>query len=172
MKQCRKCLQFKPESAFVLRRESGKLRNECIDCRNARSRENYWKNKERYDAYHAEYRKKHADQWSQWATDWNRKHPEKRRSIRLRHCYGITASEYERMLELQGGACAICGETPKKKTLSVDHVHVDGYENFTAEEKKKYVRGLICQSCNVTLGRIKENIQTLKNMIVYLERSA
>jgi len=52
---------------------------------------------------------------------------------------------------------AFRGET-KGRMLSVDHDHVTGK-----------LRGLLCSKCNTSLGMINDNIQILKNMIVYLE---
>ncbi len=51
--------------------------------------------------------------------------------------YGITSDEYDRLLELQGGRCAICRARPKSKRLAVDHDHKSGA-----------VRGLLCSRCN------------------------
>jgi hypothetical protein len=51
--------------------------------------------------------------------------------------YGIDAAEYDRLLALQDGKCAICRARPKKKRLAVDHSHKSGA-----------VRGLLCSRCN------------------------
>ena len=78
----------------------------------------------------------------------------------------------------QNGVCDNCH---KKETfihnrtgeiceLCVDHVHVDGYDKMTPEEKKKYVRGLLCSRCNIMLGYAKEDPQILRNAANYLER--
>lgn len=53
---------------------------------------------------------------------------------------GISNEAYERLLELQGGGCAICGNPPKNRRLSVDHNHRTGK-----------VRGLLCFRCNRAL---------------------
>jgi hypothetical protein len=50
---------------------------------------------------------------------------------------GVTDEDYERMLEAQGGHCALCPSTPKTKRLHVDHNHRTGT-----------VRGLLCFRCN------------------------
>ena len=50
---------------------------------------------------------------------------------------GITEAQYEALLAAQGGGCAICGNTPKSRRLSVDHDHATGD-----------VRGLLCHRCN------------------------
>lgn len=51
--------------------------------------------------------------------------------------YGITPRQYARMLEMQGGRCAICRKRPKTRRLAVDHDH-----------QTKRVRGLLCMRCN------------------------
>lgn len=51
--------------------------------------------------------------------------------------YGITGDDYEKLLKLQGGKCAICRARPRSKRLAVDHDHQSGA-----------VRGLLCSRCN------------------------
>lgn len=51
--------------------------------------------------------------------------------------YGITGADYEKLLEAQGGKCAICRARPRSKRLAVDHDHKSGA-----------VRGLLCSRCN------------------------
>lgn len=51
--------------------------------------------------------------------------------------YGLELSEYEALLKLQGGKCAICRARPISKRLAVDHDHKSGA-----------VRGLLCGRCN------------------------
>jgi hypothetical protein len=53
---------------------------------------------------------------------------------------GVADDEYARMLEAQGGGCAICGAKPKTRRLHVDHDHATGK-----------VRGLLCHRCNRAL---------------------
>jgi len=53
---------------------------------------------------------------------------------------GVSDDEYARLLEAQGGGCAICGAKPKTRRLHVDHDHKTGK-----------VRGLLCHRCNRAL---------------------
>jgi len=88
-------------------------------------------------------------------TDW--------RKYDLKKRYGITLEDYERMLELQGGCCKICGcKSPgnKSKHFSVDHSH-------TTQE----VRGLLCHHCNTGLGYFRDSREALSNAIIYLEEA-
>ena len=52
----------------------------------------------------------------------------------------MTDAEYARLLEAQGGHCALCPNTPKTRKLHVDHDHRTGA-----------VRGLLCYRCNRAL---------------------
>lgn len=76
--------------------------------------------------------------------------------------YGITAEEYERMLEEQGGACAICRRSPDpKKALAVDHDHRTGQ-----------VRGLLCDPCNRAIGQLADDPERLERGAGYLRRNS
>ena len=80
---------------------------------------------------------------------------------RLLRVYGITVSDYDKMLKHQNYKCKICKkderamQSNKIKRLSVDHDHNTGK-----------IRGLLCHSCNVRLSFVdKYNKQINK----YLE---
>lgn len=80
---------------------------------------------------------------------------------RNRQRYGLKLGEYKVLFEAQNGVCAICKkpqESKKTKNLFVDHDHATGK-----------VRGLLCNKCNVAMGLVNENIDTLKAIINYLE---
>lgn len=73
--------------------------------------------------------------------------------------FGIGIEEYDKMLELQDGRCAICGCLPRTKRLAVDHCH-----------ESKAIRGLLCSRCNKgLLGGAHDSVDLLKRAIVYLE---
>lgn len=75
----------------------------------------------------------------------------------LRVRYGITHAEYEAMLSSQGGACAICRGGTSKRYFAVDHNHRTGE-----------VRGLLCGTCNTTLGRFRDDPARFKRAAKYL----
>lgn len=72
--------------------------------------------------------------------------------------YGITLEKYDNLATSQNNCCAICGKAESNKKLAVDHCHKTGK-----------VRKLLCSDCNVTLGKVKENINILESMIAYLK---
>lgn len=91
---------------------------------------------------------------------WHERHPDydKQEAFksRLRREYGLTVNDYELMLKAQHGVCAICERPSIGRRLSVDHEHIKGFKDFRVEDKKKYVRGLLCFQCNKYLiGRRK-----------------
>jgi hypothetical protein len=75
--------------------------------------------------------------------------------------YGITVEYYNKLLEEQGNACAICGST-SSNIKSTDNFLID-HNHKTGE-----VRGLLCNYCNLTLGNAKENITRLQKCAEYL----
>ena len=79
----------------------------------------------------------------------------------VRRTYGITLDDYERMLDEQGGGCAICGRTEKEegRRLAIDHCH-------TTNE----VRGVLCGKCNQAIGMMDDDINRLKKAAKYLEK--
>ena len=86
----------------------------------------------------------------------------KQRHYKLQYMYGITETDYQKMLEEQNGVCAICGinATIRKGAhirLSVDHCHDTGK-----------VRGLLCNRCNHAIGVFKDDPTLLKKAMEYL----
>ena len=67
----------------------------------------------------------------------------------------VTVQEFERLLEHQLGVCAICGHSPRKTRLHIDHSHTTGQ-----------IRGLLCVPCNLALGKIERYGEQIKK---YLE---
>src|SRR5215204_4121210 len=75
--------------------------------------------------------------------------PENKRrihAIQIKNRYGVTVEEYETLLKLQSGKCAICEDTDNDN-LCVDHNHTTNQ-----------VRGLLCRKCNNAIGLTKENL--------------
>ena len=79
--------------------------------------------------------------------------------------YGLSREAYERLLEVQKGVCAVCGQEDtlvrrgRQVPLSVDHDHVT-----------RRVRGLLCSSCNRAVGFLKDDPVRCERAAEYLRR--
>jgi len=91
---------------------------------------------------------------------WQKDNPTRKRETQLKRNYGISLEDYQEMKKAQNNCCATCdrNESELKRSLMVDHCHTSGK-----------IRGLLCDECNLSLGKIKDNIQTLEKMILYLK---
>ena len=94
---------------------------------------------------------------------------DKKHHYHTKKIYGLSNEQYEEMEKYQNYSCKICGNHESLngkdrngyvKKLSVDHDH-----------ETKQIRGLLCNWCNIALGGFKDNIESLKNAIKYLEGS-
>lgn len=85
----------------------------------------------------------------------------------LRHKHGLTLDEYDAMLAIQGGGCAVCGtDRPGGRgRFHVDHDHAccPGEKSCSA-----CVRGLLCSGCNVGLGSFNDDVDRLTAAVAYL----
>lgn len=82
--------------------------------------------------------------------------------------YGLRPEDFERMLEEQGGVCAICDQPETARSqwgsqparLCIDHDHQTGAN-----------RGLLCRKCNRALGLLGDSIEGLARALAYLQRT-
>ncbi len=83
---------------------------------------------------------------------------------RLKQRYNMTLEQYDALLEKQGGVCAICHQ-PDWRELSVDHDH-----RCCADDSScgNCVRGLLCDACNRSIGRMKDDPVRLIAAALYL----
>lgn len=86
-----------------------------------------------------------------------KKHPDLLRAKRRLAKYGLSADTFSEMLVRCGSLCEICSLPITEATLHVDHDHRTGK-----------VRGLLCQDCNLGVGRFKDSPQALEAAADYL----
>jgi hypothetical protein len=92
-----------------------------------------------------------------------RRRPVQRRAV-LKKKYGITIEDYDLKLKEQNYCCAICltsipGGPTKNNYFMIDHCH-----------KSEKVRGLLCHTCNFTLGNFQDSILRFQAAINYLQK--
>lgn len=87
--------------------------------------------------------------------------PDTRQKARGILKYGITPSEYERMMFAQDWSCGGCNQkfADDGRGVKIDHCHTTGA-----------VRGLLCNRCNVALGWARDNPDTLARLATYLKK--
>jgi hypothetical protein len=74
--------------------------------------------------------------------------------------YGITIKDYKQLEMAQGGRCAICGGPPSGRgRLHLDHNHSTGR-----------IRGLLCSTCNVGIGGLRDSTDLLMAAVEYLKK--
>lgn len=67
--------------------------------------------------------------------------------------YSLTEAEYNRLWEKQGGLCAICGHNAGRYGYHIDHDHKCRSGTTSCGG---CVRGLLCPSCNISLGHYEK----------------
>lgn len=84
--------------------------------------------------------------------------------------YGLSEDEWRSILDSQGGVCYVCKKEPSKGRLCIDHEHVKNWKKLPDDQRKLYVRGLLCWVCNhYYLGR-GINIEKAENVVSYLKQ--
>lgn len=161
LKACSKCKVEKPLEQFPPRKDTPTGRGYvCRQCMKTYKPGQAARTRERY-ANDAEFRERRKAYYR----EWSKSHPRSRdyRTINYKRNYkhGMTVEEYDRMSAEQGGVCAICNGLPTRTTyLHVDHDHVT-----------LRIRGLLCDSCNLALGKFKDDPEILDRAAAYLRAS-
>lgn len=83
--------------------------------------------------------------------------------------YGLSEADWRAFLDSQGGVCAVCKQEPKKGRLCIDHFHAKKWKKMPADERKRWVRGLLCWRCNTTFVGRGVTVERSKAVTVYLE---
>lgn len=174
IKYCEKCgCEMHPKWEVVKKRPSGgRWRYRCSPCRKpARQRyqstvDNHKKWQRTLELHPDESKKRNALAKQKRIQNGIPKpvYPHSSKLYKLRQ-YGLTAPQYDEMLEKQGFVCAICkkpesmlSRAGKVRELAIDHDHQTGK-----------VRALLCYRCNIGLGLFDEDPNRLRAMAEYLE---
>lgn len=83
------------------------------------------------------------------------------RNKTFKYKYGITIEKYEQMLLEQENKCLACERNFSEQIRpDVDHNHLT-----------KKVRGILCHSCNLALGYLKDNEDIIQRLLDYIKNS-
>jgi hypothetical protein len=144
----------KPLDAFYGRKGRDGHTSDCKVCRNTRVQERL-----RDPAARAIENARSR----QWRKDHPARASRSERNSRLKYKFGISADEYDAMFAKQGSRCALCYTTENQaegKSMPVDHDHATGF-----------VRAILCYSCNISLGKFRDDPALLRKAADYVERS-
>lgn len=119
----------------------------CIDCGESKSESEFHRSPSNLDGIRGSCRSCTAKYWKKWNTS----NSEQARIARLKHKYGLTEDEYKALPD----RCEICSG---QKKLCIDHDHNFGF-----------IRGVLCDNCNKSLGFFHHDPELLKRAILYLE---
>lgn len=62
--------------------------------------------------------------------------------------YGLSLSEWKEIAQSQNHVCYVCQKLTTTGRLCIDHEHAKGWKKMPPEQRKLYVRGLLCWVCN------------------------
>lgn len=154
MKSCLDCRIEKPLTEFHRDGNGGHVPR-CKPCRSARRRADP-REREANRKYRAAERADPARQSAMLANNF-------------RWRYGITTADRDARLAAQGGVCAICATPdPGVKNWSTDHDRSCCPGNRSCG---KCVRGVLCPSCNLALGLMKDDADRLVSAARYVVAS-
>ena len=144
VKVCSKCRVEQPTRNFSFSSVRGdKLCPHCKKCRYSEHVKYRQENKEKLRARSVEFTKKNP----QYYTTYARLNRQK-----------VSPLEVFALMWRQKGKCAGCMvELHSTKKICVDHCHATGK-----------IRGMLCHNCNVSLGFLKDNPETLQRLTAYL----
>lgn len=80
--------------------------------------------------------------------------------------YGLSESEWVKLIADQGWKCAICHKS--SATWNTDHEHVFGWRKMPAKTRKIYVRGILCWLCNKNIVPSNFSAERATRMAKYL----
>jgi hypothetical protein len=165
MKKCNRCHTNKDGSEFYKNSyNSDGLKSICKKCTAKTAKIYYDNNPDKIKALSKKHYIENKEMLSlKSKEDW-KINSDRRKKSRLRP-YGITPKELDLLFEQSNNKCNICSMTKEehflkyRRDLYIDHCHKNGK-----------VRGILCHGCNLSLGNLKDDVDLLKNAIIYLQR--
>lgn len=95
-----------------------------------------------------------------YTKQYKKDNPKSQAGYALKHKYGLSVADKNRMILEQSFKCASCAiDFDLHKQIHVDHCHDTGA-----------IRGILCSDCNISLGRMKENPERIRGLAVYADK--
>ncbi len=84
--------------------------------------------------------------------------------------YGLNYVLWQVAAFNQGYVCQVCHKLPKSGRLVIDHEHVKGWKKMPPDQRRKYVRGLLCWTCNRYFLARGATVQKMLDAAEYLRQ--
>jgi len=84
--------------------------------------------------------------------------------------YGLSLKEWKALYWRFDGNCHCCGAKPSR--LVIDHEHASGWNRMEDAERKRYIRGLCCTTCNHYVLTRYADAERHRKAAEYLDRYA
>ena len=114
-------------------------------------------NKEEAKKYFSDYYAKNRESMNAYKREWTKNNKDKISGYGRKYRYGVDKDQFTKMIEQQENSCKICSKNLDTCKAVVDHCHSTGS-----------VRGILCNSCNVALGLINDDLGWLNKAKKYL----
>lgn len=150
MKKCIFCNLEKDITEFYFRKKENKYHNQCKSCIKEKNKTYSLKYKNEKSIYHKCYRNKNK----------NKIRLKENRNRLLRE-YNLTPEQKEQMIISQNFKCKCC--LKDLNSLNSSRIHIDH------NHKTGKVRGILCQTCNLAFGLMKECSDNIKRLLEYSE---
>ncbi len=152
LKRCGACGEVKPLGEFYRRRDAyDGADHYCKPCGRSKCKTWLLANPD-----------KARESGIKWRTANRLQHRRLVRNNGLKRSYGITNADFDRMIISQSGMCGLCGrpfdERKKSTGAHIDHDHATNR-----------LRSLIHNTCNLMLGCVDDDIETLEAAVEYLK---
>lgn len=82
--------------------------------------------------------------------------------------YGLSEEEWLELAARQNEVCFVCKKLTTTGRLCIDHEHVKGWKKMPPDERKLYVRGLLCWVCNHYYVGRGISVEKAQNVSKYL----
>ncbi len=126
----------------------------CSTCKVEKPNESFYKRKASKDGLRGQCNKCEKRYNNSWYSTgkWKDRH--------YRKLYGLETDEVKELFDKQDGLCKLCSKELifNGRLTHVDHDHTTGK-----------VRGILCYSCNTSLGKLGDSIESIEKVLKYLK---
>jgi hypothetical protein len=120
-----------------------------------------------------ENKRKHGDAVKKWREKnkekldkWFDEHKKDKRLYDVKRNHGLSAEEFHKLIDDAGEFCPICGTKFEGVGAKMTAPHIDH------DHKNGKIRGIICSSCNLALGKFKDDPEIVEKAAAWLRRMA